>query len=142
VKAGAARARPVLRELYETRAGAYRDGVREFVVGYREAFRETLLQARRAWDARSAPAARTLTASLRRRRHECSRRLRAGRREALPATRREAPAVRSRTSSRAAHIRATRRAPVALSQASSRRRRTAARKTARLGQSNSAHGIA
>jgi hypothetical protein len=54
VKAGAARARPVLRELYETRAGAYRDGVREFVVGYREAFRETLLQARCAWHARSA----------------------------------------------------------------------------------------
>jgi hypothetical protein len=45
-RAGAQRARPALRELYETRASAYRDGVREFVLGYREAFRDTLLQAR------------------------------------------------------------------------------------------------
>ena len=42
-------ARPWLRDLYETRAGAYRDGLREFVLGYREAFRDTLLQARALW---------------------------------------------------------------------------------------------
>lgn len=43
-RAGAQAARPYLRELYQTRAAAYRDGVREFVLGYREAFRDNLLQ--------------------------------------------------------------------------------------------------
>jgi len=43
-RAGAMAARPYLRELYQTRAAAYRDGVREFVLGYREAFRDNLLQ--------------------------------------------------------------------------------------------------
>jgi hypothetical protein len=42
-RAGALAARPYLRELYQTRAAAYRDGVREFVLGYREAFRDNLL---------------------------------------------------------------------------------------------------
>ena len=36
--------RPVLQELYETRAEAYREGVREFVLSYREAYRDSLLQ--------------------------------------------------------------------------------------------------
>lgn len=44
MRAGARRVRPVLQELYETRAAAYREGVREFVLSYREAYRDTLLQ--------------------------------------------------------------------------------------------------
>lgn len=43
-KAGARAARPYLRDIYESRAAAYRDGVRQFVLGYREAFRDALLQ--------------------------------------------------------------------------------------------------
>lgn len=41
-RAGAEAVRPMLQQLYATRAAAYRDGVREFVLGYREAFREAV----------------------------------------------------------------------------------------------------
>lgn len=70
-RAGAQAARPVMRELYETRASAYRDGVREFVLGYREAFRDTLLQARGC-----VPVARTacLLTRQRRKRRACNKR--------------------------------------------------------------------
>jgi hypothetical protein len=63
-RAGAERARPVLRELYQTRAGAYRDGVREFVLGYREAFRDALLQARHTVGSARVAALRLTAARL------------------------------------------------------------------------------
>jgi hypothetical protein len=42
-KRSVAAARPALAELVERRAAAYRDGVRAFVLGYREAYRDTVL---------------------------------------------------------------------------------------------------